>query len=314
MRIPLFVLKKKITLIGLCLTFSVILHAQKGKDILYLKNGSIIKGTITSQDSSVRIQTKDGSAFVYLQNAIDTMVIFSNTQKNERSDHNRLWVGWFGEPQLQGITMSQKEKNYYAHSPYAQGAGRGFPLCGGLATGISISYEAPQTVGFETGLVYHLYQSQLKQVSGYSFESAHFRSSSLEVPISLLLHTNGAKVRLYTSIGFSGGIVLADQFHYRGQDGNGMLVADTTYHYHADSSTALYCTLNVKSGVEIEATPHLLVKVGVSFTASSTSVLGFDGSYFSYYSFVNVPYNVGLNVSLQLRVDKRAKNKKGGKH
>lgn len=47
------------------LTISV--FAQKGRDIVYLKNGSIIRGTVIEHviNESIKIQTSDGSLFVY---------------------------------------------------------------------------------------------------------------------------------------------------------------------------------------------------------------------------------------------------------
>ena len=48
--------------------FSLGLTAQESyQDVVYLKNGSIIKGTIIEQvpNESIKIQTADGSIFVY---------------------------------------------------------------------------------------------------------------------------------------------------------------------------------------------------------------------------------------------------------
>ncbi len=51
---------------------SSILFAQQKRDVVYLKNGSIIKGEIIEQipNESMKIKTFDGSIFVYAMNEI----------------------------------------------------------------------------------------------------------------------------------------------------------------------------------------------------------------------------------------------------
>lgn len=50
-------------------------NAQQQKDVLYLKNGSIIKGTITEMDpsSGLKIKTSDGSLFVFSMDEVEKM-------------------------------------------------------------------------------------------------------------------------------------------------------------------------------------------------------------------------------------------------
>ncbi len=61
--------------LSLAIMFSVsYLTAQSGtKDVVYLKNGSIIKGTILEMemDKNIKIQTADGSIFVYAMSEVD---------------------------------------------------------------------------------------------------------------------------------------------------------------------------------------------------------------------------------------------------
>ena len=50
------------------------LYAQKNKELIYLKNGSIIHGTVIEQNHAedrIKIQTSDGSLFVYNLNEVD---------------------------------------------------------------------------------------------------------------------------------------------------------------------------------------------------------------------------------------------------
>ena len=58
---------KKISLFVIMLIFTVInLSAQKNKDVLYLKNGSIIYGKLMEViDNQYKIKTPDGSLFVF---------------------------------------------------------------------------------------------------------------------------------------------------------------------------------------------------------------------------------------------------------
>ncbi len=52
-----------------------ITNAQQQKDVLYLKNGSIIKGTITEMNPStgLKIKTADGSLFVFSMDEVEKM-------------------------------------------------------------------------------------------------------------------------------------------------------------------------------------------------------------------------------------------------
>ena len=65
---------KKISTIIFCILFTSITFSQQVyEEVVYLKNGSIITGTILEQvpDVSVKIQTKDGNIFVYKMEEID---------------------------------------------------------------------------------------------------------------------------------------------------------------------------------------------------------------------------------------------------
>ena len=65
---------KKIAAVLFCILFtSMALSQQEYEEVVYLKNGSVIKGTIIEQvpDVSIKIQTKDGNIFVYQMEEID---------------------------------------------------------------------------------------------------------------------------------------------------------------------------------------------------------------------------------------------------
>jgi hypothetical protein len=67
---------KKISLFLIMLIFTVInLSAQKNKDVLYLKNGSIIYGKLIEViDNQYKIKTPDGSLFVFPAAEVDKFV------------------------------------------------------------------------------------------------------------------------------------------------------------------------------------------------------------------------------------------------
>jgi len=52
-----------------------IANAQQQKDVVYLKNGSVIKGTITEVNpgSNLKIETTDGSLFVFEMDEIERL-------------------------------------------------------------------------------------------------------------------------------------------------------------------------------------------------------------------------------------------------
>ena len=67
----------KKTIIIVFLLTSVITFAQQLVEVVYLKNGSIIRGTIVEQTigESIKIQTADGSLFVY---PVDEVIKIAN--------------------------------------------------------------------------------------------------------------------------------------------------------------------------------------------------------------------------------------------
>lgn len=57
---------KKLLLFALCMIAGLALSAQNVVEAVYLNNGSVIKGVITEQTpQTIKIQTSDGSVFVY---------------------------------------------------------------------------------------------------------------------------------------------------------------------------------------------------------------------------------------------------------
>ena len=74
-------MKKLITIITLVFISTLTFAQTKNKDVVYLKDGSIIHGTIIEQvpDQYVKIETKDGNVFVYQFDDIEEIAQESNT-------------------------------------------------------------------------------------------------------------------------------------------------------------------------------------------------------------------------------------------
>lgn len=66
-------MKKKFAFVIALLLSSASLMAQKNVETVYLKNGSVIRGTIIEQvpGQSLKVQTKDGSVFVYQMDEVE---------------------------------------------------------------------------------------------------------------------------------------------------------------------------------------------------------------------------------------------------
>jgi hypothetical protein len=68
-------MKRLIFLIGLLWFSNLLVNAQNLEEVVYLKNGGIIRGTIIEQipNKSIKIQTKDGNVFVYNMDEVEKL-------------------------------------------------------------------------------------------------------------------------------------------------------------------------------------------------------------------------------------------------
>lgn len=66
-------LQRSLGFVAFLLLMSVSLHAQNLKDVVYLKNGSIIKGVILEMipGGTIKIETLDGSVFIYRMDEVE---------------------------------------------------------------------------------------------------------------------------------------------------------------------------------------------------------------------------------------------------
>jgi hypothetical protein len=274
------------------------LFAQKaGNSTLYLKNGSIIKGTIinSTTDSTTTIVTRDGNKFVYNNREVERTII-DNVATT--SKHNNFWLGANIEPQIQGIFKSPKEIQNYSRQ-YPDGSLKR-PASGGVQTGFKLSFLPPGIAGFETGLQYHYYQAhQTEQayIYNYGTETLNIvnKYHNLEIPVYVCLHTQGQKVRFYSADGLSVGVTLAAN---HSENETGLYAKDTSFTTHLDSTSGFYCTVMLSAGVQISIAQNMLINISTTFRISSSAVLGATNAFYSPNPYPFVPYSIGLNIEI----------------
>lgn len=104
---------KKILLFFVALTFTSILYAQS-EDVLYLKNGSIIRGSVVEVDptNGVKIQTTDGSLFVFSMAEVDHISKDQNINRGISSNGtirkiDRHMSNFYWEDTKKGLTSEE---------------------------------------------------------------------------------------------------------------------------------------------------------------------------------------------------------------
>ena len=130
---------KKLTLVLLALLFaSNIIYAKKPKrDVIYLKNGSIINGQIISSlpSGQVKIKTKDNSLWVFEQSQIDSISQSENELK-------QFHAGYFNLTEA-GILAGNSDNKYSAPFSFLNISGLQFKngLSVGAGTGVEFFNE-----------------------------------------------------------------------------------------------------------------------------------------------------------------------------
>lgn len=86
-------MKKKTILSALLLCLAATLHAQTPGNIIYLKNGSIIKGNVVESvpNQHIKIRTSDGSIFVYQMSDVDRIVLNEEKKETTPSEGPKSW-------------------------------------------------------------------------------------------------------------------------------------------------------------------------------------------------------------------------------
>lgn len=119
-------MKRKIILAFAFVAFATLSYGQSLQDVVYLKNGSIIRGIIVEQvpNQSLKIQTKDKNIFVFNFTEIEKITKEGeekkgrNVREAESTDPNQtngLKAGVYIEPSLIAapvVTKSDNDKKY----------------------------------------------------------------------------------------------------------------------------------------------------------------------------------------------------------
>lgn len=151
------------------------------QDVVYLKNGSIIRGTIIEQviNKSIKIETADRNVFVYQMNEIDKLTKEAVLKKSSGSlSHSGLKSGYKGIVELGyqvGVGDFGMDRlnlniiNGYQINPY-------FSL--GLGTGLRYYFDAeaalvPVFADFRAYLINNKTSPYLSLGVGYSFDATN---------------------------------------------------------------------------------------------------------------------------------------------
>lgn len=188
------IMKKNIFIVALFMLFSVIsfsASAQNGnmEDVVYLKNGSVIHGTIIEQvpNESLKIKTKDGSVFVYKMADLDkiTKEQIPNTTSNIGNNYSANPYATIPTSSYKQIKMNYNYKMYVPHpsDPYNPTVSG---ICSWLipGTGQMICGETGRGLGFLGG---YLGCSALMGIGSGIISNAYYYDDSAIVTGSIFV-------------------------------------------------------------------------------------------------------------------------------
>ena len=178
-------MKKSILLVSIFF-ISICVFAQESKDVIYLKNGSVIKGEITEMipNQHVKIKTADGSLFVYSFNEIE------KTEKEivENSPFKQV--------------STDAKGGYY--SDYFVKSSLGVAIGGGGLVGLTYRYFPTEKIGIEGGAFYRPawyedYNGDIKVSSSvmFAFGPVYYLKTSMSE--SGKIKKNGVSVKVGVS-------------------------------------------------------------------------------------------------------------------
>ncbi len=122
------------TLLVMLLIFSLTTAAQKpGKGVVYLKNGSIVRGALLSQDpgAPVKIKTSDNNIWVFERSSIDSI-----DQKAKLSAP--FHTGFFNLTEG-GVLIGNRDNDFNAPSTFMNVSG--WQFSNGLAAGVGLGVD-----------------------------------------------------------------------------------------------------------------------------------------------------------------------------
>lgn len=234
---------KKSTILISLLLITITIHAQQNLvDVVYLKNGSVLRGIIIEQvpNESIKLQTSDGSIFVYQTNAIEkiTKETAENQTRNQLSygeievQQRKGYIGVsigpsFGVGDLSslpvGLILNLVDFGYLftdnigiaakwfgtAHAESGETFGVGGLMAGLLAsTPISekVNFEGKVLIGFGSGIYTDSYgdSESTDLYFGYNL-GAGIRINTSE-KVSLLINADYIGISDYNSVNLTFGV------------------------------------------------------------------------------------------------------------
>lgn len=161
-----------ITLTFILTIFSTV-WAQDYQEVVYLKNGSIIRGTIIEQvpNKSIKIETSDGSIFVYQMDEVEKITKESpqgSSSKHRKSNLSGKYAGYLN---VGIVSMSTSIDGYDGISVgtdvFNIAISNGFYISDMSSLGIGISYEDWNGTGL---LPIYLDSKTFFDIAGSSFQ------------------------------------------------------------------------------------------------------------------------------------------------
>ncbi|HLW42474.1 MAG TPA: hypothetical protein VKY82_08935 [Flavobacterium sp.] len=173
-------MRKNFTLLLFLLTTTLSFGQNNYQDVVYLRNGSIIRGVIIEQvpNKSVKIETDDRNVFVYQMEDIEKLAKEMSLTKNKNLNEKGLQAGYRGIIEL-GLQVGTGDYgmdrlklnviNGHQFNPY-------FSL--GFGTGLRYYFDAdtaliPLFVDFRTNFINNKVSPYLSVGIGYSFDATN---------------------------------------------------------------------------------------------------------------------------------------------
>ncbi len=198
-------MKKLITLLFIVIYSTVVFAQQEYKDVVYLKNGSIIRGLIVEQklNEFLKIKIVDGSVFVYKMEEVDKIA-------KEKINDSQADGFFFGISYA--VLLTKKPSSGDLHANHSSGS-----------TSMKIGYVFQNNIGFLLGGDFHNRRSSTGGISRYTYIAK-------VGPVFGV----GASTHIYPMIGYVGG----EPAHNMG-NGNGYYFG-TGFDFKLTHNTGIY--------------------------------------------------------------------------
>lgn len=210
-------MKKYLALILFALLTTLAFAQSDYQDVVYLKNGSIIRGVVIEQvpNKSLKIETYDKSVFVYEVDEIEKLTKekanFENekikkgsrlNQSNQESSKIRFGIkGGFNLSKLRAFNDDNPSGYHFRFIP-------GFKL------GVSTEFKCTKSIAFETGILFSTKGTTISELSSINDDEFDFINTVsllyLEIPLTAKAYFNIGKAKMfgvfgpYIGLGISG--------------------------------------------------------------------------------------------------------------